>query len=96
MRLLSKEIIKTLPRLFDQEHTPNKKVYAKLFIPGSSWTWYIMEYDPTSKVCFGLVDGLEKELGYFSITELKEVKGHLGLKVERDLSFKITDLKDLL
>jgi hypothetical protein len=31
------------------------------------------------------VDGLVKELGYFSLSELEEVRGPLGLPIERDL-----------
>ncbi len=36
---------------------------------------------------FGLVHGLEKELGYFSLSELESAVGPLGLKIERDLYF---------
>jgi len=32
----------------------------------------------------GLVDGVEKELGYFRLSELKPVKGELGLPIEWD------------
>ena len=34
---------------------------------------------------FGLVDGLEAELGYFWLSELTGVRGPLGLPIERDL-----------
>ena len=34
---------------------------------------------------FGLVDGFEKELGYFTLSELESVKGPLGIGLERDL-----------
>ena len=33
---------------------------------------------------FGLVDGLEKELGYFRLSELREARGPMGLPIERD------------
>jgi hypothetical protein len=32
-------------------------------------------------------DGLEQELGYFSLAELQEVTGPFGLHVERDVHF---------
>ncbi len=35
------------------------------------------------------------ELGYFSLHELKTVRGKLGLPVERDLWFKPTKLSDI-
>jgi hypothetical protein len=44
---------------------------------------------------FGLVDGHEKELGYFSLAELKSVKGPYGLGIERDLYFEGKHLKDV-
>lgn len=36
---------------------------------------------------FGLVDGHEKEWGYFTLNQLASVKGRLGLGIERDLHF---------
>lgn len=58
---------------------------VKFFTPDSSWTYYVTEYDPVERLCFGLVVGLERELGYFSLDELESVKGPLGLAIERDL-----------
>ena len=43
-------------------------------------------------VFFGLVSGLEVELGYFSLSELKTVRGAFGLHVERDRYFEPTRL----
>jgi Protein of unknown function (DUF2958) len=37
---------------------------------------------------FGYVIGQEAELGYFSLSELEQIRGRFGLPVERDLSFK--------
>jgi hypothetical protein len=34
---------------------------------------------------FGLVDGHEAELGYFSLGELAGIRGPAGLRIERDL-----------
>lgn len=36
---------------------------------------------------FGLVDGFEKEFGYFTLRELLDITGPMGLKVERDMHF---------
>jgi hypothetical protein len=44
----------------------------------------------------GLVIGLEIELGYFSLSELKSVKGPMGLPIERDLHFEPKTLKELM
>jgi hypothetical protein len=97
MPLLTKEIVKRLPPLGSTEETPLEKKIAqvKFFTPDSRWTWYAVEFDGRDRF-FGLVDGLEQELGYFSLAELKSVRGHLGLPVERDRSFKPTPLKALM
>jgi hypothetical protein len=47
-------------------------------------------------IFFGLVDGFEKELGYFSLSELSSVRGKSGLKIERDRYFTPTKLADLM
>ncbi len=44
---------------------------------------------------FGAVSGMEFELGDFSLRELEQVTGSLGLHVERDLYFKPTPLSKI-
>jgi hypothetical protein len=44
---------------------------------------------------FGLVQGFEEELGYFSLQELSSVKGPLGLGIERDRHFRPQPLSAL-
>ncbi len=69
--------------------------YARLFIPDSDWVWYITEFDGQDTL-FGLVIGHERELGYFSLSELEAVRGPLGLPIERDLHFTPTPLRELM
>jgi len=71
-----------------------KIAVVKVFTPDSGWTWYASEFDGTDTF-FGLVDGFEKELGCFSLSELASVRGKLGLPVERDRYFRPTPLDDL-
>jgi hypothetical protein len=68
---------------------------VKFFCPWSNWTWYAVEFDGTDEF-FGLVDGFEKELGYFSLTELEGLTGPMGLKIERDLHWTPQNLATLL
>jgi hypothetical protein len=42
------------------------------------------------------VVGLEIELGYFSLSELKSVKGPLGLPIERDLHYESKTQQELM
>lgn len=44
---------------------------------------------------FGLVDGFEKEWGYFSLSELEGTRGMFGLGVERDLNFQPKTIREL-
>lgn len=85
MKLIPKN--HTVPLLYTTEEDKNPLCYIKLFTPDSSWSWYIIEIDESSDVCFGYVVGLEKELGYFSIRELEGIRGPLNLAVERDMNF---------
>jgi hypothetical protein len=89
MRLLTEEIAKSLPPLgstSDQGREALARV--KFFTPDSGWTWYATEYDPETRIFFGLVKGLETEFGTFSLDELEGVRGKLGLPVERDFWFR--------
>lgn len=96
MKLLTKTIQKKLPPLYAQDGKGKDAIaYAKFFTPDGSWTWYATEYDPATGEFFGLVDGLEKELRYFTLADLESVRGKLGLPVERDLYFTPTKLSEL-
>ena len=92
MKLLTDELIKTLPPLYSTENIKDPLIQCKFFTPDSSWTWYILEFDKTNEIFFGYVCGVERELGYFSLQELESVKGQLGLGIERDISFEPTKL----
>jgi hypothetical protein len=64
---------------------------VKLFTPDAGATWLLTEIDPDDEdLAFGLCDlGLcSPELGYVRISELAQVRGRLGLQIERDLNFK--------
>ncbi len=82
----------TIPKLYAAEKVEDPTVWIKLFTPDSSWTWYILEHDPSERLCFGFVVGMDQELGYFSLIEMEEARGPHGLRIERDLHFKPTPL----
>ena len=79
-----------IPALYSTEDSEDPVAVLKYFTPDSSWTWYLTEYDPEQRLAFGLVIGHERELGYFSFTELEVLRGPRGLPVERDLHFEPT------
>ena len=69
-------------------------MYVKFFTPDSNWTWYATEFDGEDTF-FGLVEGLCKEVGYFSLSELETVRGPMGLPIERDIHFKPKALEEI-
>jgi len=97
MKLLTKEILKKLPTIGSNEKNNKEHIaHVKLF-GGSCWSWFISEFNPDTKECFGYVEGLENELGYFSLTELESLKfPPFGLPVERDICFESTPIKELM
>ncbi len=105
---MTKDLAKALPALYSQENNPDPLVVCKFFTPDAGWTWYAIEGSPvdadgfydTDKpkvdfVFFGLVSGIEVELGYFSLSELTSIRGRLGWPVERDLYFTPTRLSEV-
>jgi len=96
MKLLTQEIRRKLPPLYSQEKLGGKAiVHVKFFTPDSSWTFWATEFDPEQGLFFGLVEGHERELGYFSLAELQKAKGPMGLPIERDLYFKPKTLEEI-
>lgn len=96
MNLIPQDIVNKIPNLYETENEEEKICYVKLFLPSSNWTWYILEINKEdNNTCYGLVDGFELELGYFTLSELENLKGMFGLKVELDTSFKPTKLSKI-
>ncbi len=107
--LLDAETRSRLPELYSgEEKGLDAQAQVKFFTPDSNWYWYASEgsdvdedgYFDTDKekvdfLFFGLVSGFEIELGYFSLSQLEEARGPLGLPIERDLYFEPKTLREL-
>ena len=98
-QLMTRELADAIPALGANE---NARDYddvlapAKLFSPYNGWTWYITELDLETGQCFGLVEGFERELGYFDLTELAETTVFGGVPaVERDLYWQPKTLGEI-
>ena len=98
MELLNGERRAILPPLYAGEKAGLKAVAPlKFFTPDAQWTWYPTEFDGDD-LMFGLVSGLDVEMGYFSLSELESVRGPLGLPIEGDQYYTpktLGELKDL-
>ena len=73
----------------DGKAAPDPFPLVKLFNPLGSATWLATELGADGDTLFGLADlGFGcPELGYFSLSEITQVRLPFGLRIERDLSF---------
>ena len=104
MKLLTKEIEKKLPALYSRESgCDDPRFVVKFFDPIGSWTWYVLEGEKQEDgdwLFYGLVDGMEKEWGYFRLSELESIatksRTHraIGLGIERDRYFSNESVKE--
>jgi len=90
MTLISAADAARLPALYATESVApaDKIAQVKFFAPWTNWTWYGVEFDPSDRLFFGLVVGMETEFGNFSLDELEAVEGPWGLRIERDQHFQ--------
>lgn len=98
MKLITKKIENELAKypLYSQDSKGNEAVaICKFFLQG--FTWYVLEAQKNGNdyEFFGIVDGLDKEYGYFTLSQLQSLRGRWGLTVERDMYFKPTKVKDI-
>ena len=102
--LLTEELRNKLPALYSQDGLGGKAIaYVKFFTPDSNWTWWATEGSPIKDDdgneidfhFFGLVEGFERELGYFSLSELEIARGPMGLPIERDLHWQPKMLEEI-
>jgi len=93
MQLMTKEIEQKIPALRTTENMEPSEidVVVKFFTPWSNWTWYATEGEKQPDgdwMFYGFVDGIEPEHGSWMLSELTEVVGPMGLKIERDGGFQ--------
>ncbi|MDP9378746.1 MAG: DUF2958 domain-containing protein [Chloroflexota bacterium] len=95
MRLITKELERSIPPLYGQDGMGDDAiVYAKLFHPLSSYTLYVLEYDPVERLIFGWGGSPEPEYGYASLDELETVRV-MGLGIEQDVHWRSVPLREV-
>jgi hypothetical protein len=100
MPLLPEELKARLPPLYSREAEDDPWVYAKLFLPGTSLSWYVLEGEATSYAGFVLgcfFKGREENsFGHFPESFLEGFRGPNGEVVEQDTSFEGGRLTDVV
>jgi hypothetical protein len=90
MKLMTQRLEKRFKEVGSQAKVKDPIIIAKFFNPAGAGTWYVTEYDPVRRIFFGYVSIFcdhNDEWGSFSLDELSEYKGPLGIGIERDLYF---------
>lgn len=94
MKLITKALEKVFQKypIYSTDGKPaeEKKALAVFFTPWGSATWVVCEAEqdaenPQEWTFYGYVTtGYEWEWGYFTLSQLKEIRGPWGLQVERE------------
>ncbi len=100
MLKLTQEQLKKFAKTGRQEEKGMEaEVIVKFFTPDAQATWYATEFEPETGMFFGFVNlgcTEDAELGYFSLAELQQVRGRLGLPVEIDRYFGKKTLTEIM
>jgi hypothetical protein len=99
MALLTDDLRSRLPPLHAQEAEEEPFIYAKLFLPGTSLSWYVLDGGTAQNEDFVMsclfVGREEHSFGHFTESFLESFRGPNDEVVELDGSFvegKLTDV----
>lgn len=100
MAVFFKQYDINVPELYEQENEENPVAHAhftKEDIDGRVWDWYVTEASERDGdlLMFGLVNGYDKELGYFTLGQLASVGAGLDVDFEPCGVFDIFEDFDL-
>ena len=102
MKLITKKIEEKLAAypLYSQEgRNDDAVIICKFFTPDADWTWFVLEGERRGDdyEFYGIVkNSFGTEYGYFLMSDLMQVRGHLGLPVERDMYFDAKKVRDII
>jgi len=100
MAIISDQLRASLPPLFAQEADDDPVVYARLFLPGTSLNWYVLEGGVTKEHGFVLsclfVGREEWSFGHFPESFLEQFRGPNGEVIEIDTAFPTGRLHDVV
>ncbi len=75
-----------IPPLYTQENIPDPMIYLEINIFGFPWRWFVteceIEIEARDVLFFGYVCGLEKEWGYFRLSDIKETRRPVSIRYD--------------
>lgn len=99
MALLDDELRARLPPLLSQEADDDPMIYTRLFLPGTSLSWYVLEGQACgSDFIYGcaFVGAEEFSFGHFPESFLEQFRGPHGELVQQDKGFRPGRLTDVV
>ncbi len=92
--LLTPELKARFRELGEQD-TSNPIIPTRFCAEWVNHCWYPISYNEQKECFFGIVQGLEIKLDYFSHIDLSIIRGPYGVRITRDDDWKETDLNHL-
>jgi hypothetical protein len=78
--LLPDDVAASLPALYATQHEDDPIARVKFFTPHSSWIWYVTEFDPGERLCFGLVHGHDVSSATFPLMSWSRSRDRLDYR----------------
>ena len=89
--LLPTELAKTIPPLRFQDHPSDPLIYVMWFLPDCSRTWFVSEYDPKTRLCYGIVvdDARQRKARYFCLDDVQLIRSQRGCEMCRNIHWEL-------
>lgn len=102
MKLLTKELERSLPELYSNSENLNPDILIHFFNPVGRGDWYVIEGRKEidgDYYFFGyvksMIDPMFDELGFFTLSQLESIELPFGLGIERDICWKVKSLDEV-
>lgn len=94
MKLLTQELLDHFENHKGISGPPNNPIFlARFYDTISGQSWYVNTYDAETNICYGLLVGINKKWGHFSIHMLESLKSPHGESIQIDEYFDARTLE---
>lgn len=73
--------LREIPKLYEQQSSKKKFIYAKFYIEGSDWSWSVLEYSKLQHLLYCYIEP-EQEFSYITIDELSKTSLEYDVEIE--------------
>lgn len=86
IKLIDEELKRRFKEVWEQILEKKVLVLARFYAPWNDWSWYVAEYYPEHKVCYGFVSH-EDRRAYFSLVQIEDIQWPYWVQIQRDTCF---------